>query len=242
VPPLPLAATPTCPFLSAEDGSWRSDSPAGEHRCHATSPAARIAADRQRRVCLAVAHFQCPDYVLATGPGVAPSAGLLRAVPGSTPTILERPRRLAPVDLLRENARLPQIALAGLLVVALALVLAGRPSGTEQVGGVAPGPTPAPSTPQATAPPTDEPAPPSSGTPPPTSIPSQAAITSSPPPIASTSPTPAPTRRVYSYRVKKGDTLLSISRRFGTTVKALQTLNGITDPKSLRIGQLLKIR
>ena len=38
-----------------------------------------------------------------------------------------------------------------------------------------------------------------------------------------------------------GDTLASIARKFGVTVAALQTLNRISDPRLLQVGQLLRI-
>ena len=44
-----------------------------------------------------------------------------------------------------------------------------------------------------------------------------------------------------TYKVKAGDTLVGIAAKFGTTPKAIATLNGITDPTSLHAGQILKI-
>jgi LysM repeat protein len=44
-----------------------------------------------------------------------------------------------------------------------------------------------------------------------------------------------------TYRVRSGDTLAAIAGRFGTTVKALQALNGIDNPRLIRIGQVLQI-
>lgn len=42
-----------------------------------------------------------------------------------------------------------------------------------------------------------------------------------------------------TYTVQAGDTLLSIARRFGTTVAELQRLNNITNPDKLSVGQKL---
>jgi LysM repeat protein len=56
---------------------------------------------------------------------------------------------------------------------------------------------------------------------------------------ATTDPTAAPATR--SYKVKAGDTLIGIAAKFGTTPKAITNLNGISDPSSLKIGQVLKI-
>ena len=43
------------------------------------------------------------------------------------------------------------------------------------------------------------------------------------------------------YKVKKGDTFYSIARAHGTTHAKLMALNGIKDPRTLRIGQSLKL-
>jgi len=45
-----------------------------------------------------------------------------------------------------------------------------------------------------------------------------------------------------TYRVRRGDTLGAIARRFGTSVAALQRANGITRPDRLQIGQTLEVR
>ncbi|MGY4707138.1 peptidoglycan DD-metalloendopeptidase family protein [Candidatus Bipolaricaulota sp. J31] len=41
------------------------------------------------------------------------------------------------------------------------------------------------------------------------------------------------------YRVLPGDTLASISRRYGVPIEYLQASNGIADPRSLRVGQII---
>ena len=41
--------------------------------------------------------------------------------------------------------------------------------------------------------------------------------------------------------MKSGDTLSGIAARFGTTVAALKRANGITDPRLIRVGQVLVI-
>jgi len=43
------------------------------------------------------------------------------------------------------------------------------------------------------------------------------------------------------YQVKPGDTLYSIARRFGTSQRAIQQANEISDPRNLSIGQRLTI-
>jgi LysM repeat protein len=44
-----------------------------------------------------------------------------------------------------------------------------------------------------------------------------------------------------SYTVRKGDTLLGIAKKHGTTLTKVQTLNGIRNASSIRIGQKLKV-
>lgn len=61
-------------------------------------------------------------------------------------------------------------------------------------------------------------------------------------PSASPSSAPSPTASAaLTYRVKAGDTLIAIAARFGVRVADLEQLNGITDPRSLRVGQVLRI-
>ena len=55
------------------------------------------------------------------------------------------------------------------------------------------------------------------------------------------SPAPTPTPRPRTYKVQPGDTLSAIAARFGTTVKELAALNGITNPSLIRVGQVLKL-
>ncbi len=50
----------------------------------------------------------------------------------------------------------------------------------------------------------------------------------------------APPASTY-YRVKRGDTLSSIARRYNTTVAQLQRWNNIKNPKSLREGQRIRV-
>jgi LysM repeat protein len=43
------------------------------------------------------------------------------------------------------------------------------------------------------------------------------------------------------YTIRKGDTLLSIARQYGLTVRAIQEANGIDDPRRLHVGQEIAI-
>ena len=53
-------------------------------------------------------------------------------------------------------------------------------------------------------------------------------------------PPPAVTGGCY-YVVRRGDTLFSIARRFGTTIGAIAQANGISNPRYIRAGQRLMI-
>lgn len=58
-------------------------------------------------------------------------------------------------------------------------------------------------------------------------------------PSATPSPTVTPTPIIYV--VQRGDTLLSIALQFGAPIEAIQTTNGIIDPRLLQIDQVLVI-
>lgn len=49
-----------------------------------------------------------------------------------------------------------------------------------------------------------------------------------------------PETEVITYEVKRGETLYSIARRYGQTVRSLMALNGLTSAK-VRAGQQLRI-
>ena len=52
---------------------------------------------------------------------------------------------------------------------------------------------------------------------------------------------PARCRRHAVYTVQRGDTVLSIARRFGVSANALMTANGLANPNLIRVGQQLRI-
>lgn len=63
-----------------------------------------------------------------------------------------------------------------------------------------------------------------------------------PTPTPNVTPTPAPDPTSQSYRVRSGDTLLSIAQRFGLTIGQLMAANpSITDPNRIRVGQVIVI-
>ena len=88
---------------------------------------------------------------------------------------------------------------------------------------------------------------PTSVAPTPTPTPTSPAPTQTPTPVAPTrtpipTPTYAPTPgQTIIYVVRTGDTLYSIARRFGVSVQLLAQVNGIANPRYIRVGQRLII-
>jgi LysM repeat protein len=66
--------------------------------------------------------------------------------------------------------------------------------------------------------------------------------TATPDPTPVITPTPEPDPTSQTYRVRSGDTLLSIAQRFGLTLGQLMAANPtISDPNRIRVGQVLVI-
>lgn len=65
--------------------------------------------------------------------------------------------------------------------------------------------------------------------------------TPAPEPTETRQPSPTPGPVFTEYKVAYGDTLGGISAKFDMTVEELMEVNGLTDPHSLQIGQVLKI-
>lgn len=77
------------------------------------------------------------------------------------------------------------------------------------------------------------------GTPTPTAGPTPTATAMLVTPLPTHTATPTPTPVVYT--VQRGDTLLAIAAQFGVSAEAIQTANGVLDPRRLQIGQQLVI-
>jgi LysM repeat protein len=136
-----------------------------------------------------------------------------------------------------DGQQIPAEALDGEVVVAVG-ALSVQP--TPTVEGP---PTETPvvtATPLTTQVPTAVPSP--TETPP--SVAAELTVTPSPTPVrvepTATPPPPAVTGGC-SYVVRRGDTLFSIARRFGTTIGAIAQANGISNPRYIRAGQRLVI-
>lgn len=242
------AGARACPYLLATAG-WRSAAPAREHHCTAIEPTAQLTTDKQRRLCLTSEHTGCATYVaagearVARTPGAGHAAG--RPIARTSPVVVERARPLLPIDRLGDTRRWGQVGLVALMLVAVFAVAVARFGGSSEsvtggVGGVAP--SLSASAPPATAPSVDASP---GGTVKPSAAQSQAPVSTQRPvatPGATARPGPAGSpAAMRTYTVKTGDTLSAIAARFGTTVTALQKLNGIADPSIIRVGQVLKI-
>ena len=224
-PQAPQPGIVVCPFLVSAAGPWRSAEPAREHRCTRRAHDIRLDVDHQRRYCLGSGGPGCPRYVTARASGRLASM---------LPVVLDR----GPLGATLERGGLRRLAGPASVVIvgaALGAFLLARgpgapgPVASDGAAGATPGPstppTSRPSSPPATAAPSDASAPTPTPAPP------------SPPP-ASASPAPV---GGSTYTVRPGDTLSAIAKRFGTTTSALAQLNGIANPSLIRTGQVLKL-
>lgn len=229
------AVAAVCPHLVSIGGAWRTTTPSRDHRCAALEPPGPQPADKQRRHCLSPDHAECPIFRaaqtartanLAAGadPGLVDSADRgRRPVARTAPILLEPPRLVDQAVRLQLDRGPGQIALIALMVVAFGVVAIAR---LAQGDGQAPASSPAASTIAVLPSPSPSPSP----QPTPSALPSAS---------SAPSPSPAPSFRT-TYRVRKGDTLIAIARRYGTSPAKIRELNGMKT-STLRIGQLLKI-
>ena len=240
-PEAPRPRLAICPYLAAADGSWRSTTVAREHRCGAVTPPAPLAAEKQRRLCLTADYETCATFEAARA--ARPMAHnrprtLPRPMARTTPFVLDHGRITIAIPALGSDRATSQALLIALLGLAFAAILLARVAGGATPAGALASSTPHASVrASATAPsaaPTTRPA--ASAKADPSAAPSKGGGGSAAPPSGAVEG--ASTR---TYTVKSGDTLIGIAARFGTTYQALTKLNGITNPSSLRIGQVLKI-
>jgi LysM repeat protein len=264
--PLPPAADPAprssrhreasavhelCPYLASEDGSWRSAYAARDHVCHAVEPAAPLALAKQRQLCLVAAHTGCATFTAAealksAAAPVAPGddGAALWPASTSTPLVLEPARRMValPVASARTGGQAVLIGLMALAFLVLVIARTQSPGAADgsaspaSASGIAAGTSPsiaASVSPSSTPSPTPEPSPSASASPSPSA---------SPTPRPTPSPTPTATVAANrTYKVKSGDTLSGIAARNGTTVAVLVKLNNITDPRLIKVGQVLRL-
>ena len=245
VPPGSVTGRPVtriCPYLAAADGAWRSTTVAREHRCGAVAPPAPLATEKQRRLCLTPDYATCATFEAARaarpiGHDRAPT--LPRPMARTTPVVLDHGRLSITVPILSSDRSTGQAVLIALMALAFAAIVVAKLTGGSPASANDGSPVPAAAGQSASASPQVSRDPTATAATDPTAAPS-----ASDGPVASASPaapdpTAAPATR--SYKVKSGDTLIGIAAKFGTTPKAITNLNGISDPSSLKIGQVLKI-
>lgn len=239
-----------CPYLVAAPGGLRTAGAVREQRCGAVEPAVLLAVAKQRDLCASVRHPACATFRAAVDlepnrDGTREDAGGFWGSPPRGPVALEAAhRRVAALDPRAKGAG-GQAVLVGLMVLAFAVLVLSRafapstsgasPSPVGSVALASPsatsGSTPTPP-PSATAGPTPSPAPSVSPSAPATPRPTAK-------PSAAPTATPAASYRT-KYTVKTGDTLYGIAVKFGVSVKALKTANGLTS-NNIHVGQVLKI-
>jgi LysM repeat protein len=225
-----------CPYLAAADGAWRASTAAREHRCGAVTPPALLAAEKQRRLCLAADHVTCATYQAARAgrPFVqGPAPTLPRPLARTTPLVLDHGRIAITIPALGTDRSTSQALLIVLLALAFAAILVAKMTaggGTTPAGLTEPSPTP-----HATALASQ-----SASSSAPTSRPTAPATSGSSASLAPATPG-ATAKAVRTYKVKSGDTLIGIAAKYGTTPKAIAALNGIAVSSNLHIGQILKI-
>jgi LysM domain-containing protein len=240
VPPPGVEPSPTrsltgiCPYLVADDGGWRSSAVAREHRCRAVAPPAPLAAEKQRRLCLTGDYPLCATFEAARA--ARPVAHdrlptLPRPLARTAPVVLDHGRLAVGLPEVRADRTTVQAILVALLVIAFAAIVLARVAS----GGIPAGAVESPSARIASQPAGAASAAPSH---PSTSADPTAGASGA---GAGASGNPGASGATQTYKVKSGDTLVGIAAKFGTTTKAIADLNGITNPASLKTGQVLKI-
>jgi LysM repeat protein len=245
------ATAAVCPYLLSADGAWRASTPAREHRCTAVAPAAILAPDKQRRLCLVADHVSCATYRAAMDHGgdhdltgvARPSATArpdARPIARTSPLVLDHGRVSVAMPALRGEPRLGQVILVALMGLAfVAILLARIPLGSGSggagpssavPGGIAATVTERPATPSPTTAVAEATVAPS-----PTLVPTEAKPTKAP------GATKKPATNATTYKVKRGDTLSGIATKFKTTWQVLAQLNKIKDPGALHVGQVLQL-
>ena len=246
LPVMPATAA-VCPYLLSSDGRWRASTPAREHRCTVVTPPAILSADKQRRLCLTADHVSCSTYIAAVADaegamdtdhgGIAPHGRRpAREVTRTAPLVLDHGVRAIGLPSLPTERGAGQTGLVALMGVAFAAIVIARlsiggPGLTPAAGGISASPSAT-----LTAAATVKPA--ATDVPTRTLVPTEVEPTPAP---SKATPKPTATTTPATYKVKSGDTLGAIARKFGTTVKVLMELNSIEDPRLLHPGQVLDL-
>jgi LysM repeat protein len=224
-----------CPYLRVAPGRWRHATPSRDHRCGAEQVPVIVGLEAQRRLCLG-APRECERHRSADEARRALAPFLpSRPVARTAPVVVERGRSAVALPHVADQRTLSQAALAVLMVAAAAALIVAR---TGSPAGAQPAVVASPSA--DTSVPASSAASPTPGATSGATSTSTPQPTNAPTPVATATVSPS-TRTGRTYRVRSGDTLSGIATTYGTTVQALQTLNGISDPSLIRVGQVLQL-
>jgi hypothetical protein len=205
-----------CPFVTSEDGTYRSGAPDEGHRCTAQDPAATLPLAFQERYCLTDQHPRCEMYKFAQETNASGAIPVAQVPPTDPPTPHTR----------RSDGSGPSrpliVGAAGLGAIALLLILLVGLMGSCSDGSDTPGDDGASPDPQASGEPAATPEPTATPTPEPEATP-----TPEPDPDA----TPAPTDEaevpalIVLYEIQEGEALLKVSQTFGVTRNRIRKAN-----------------
>lgn len=207
-----------------------------EHVCLALDPPGALERTRQVQLCLTEAHLRCERLVAMRGrPG--PARGAVGVPPdlafASTRLIMEPEPAWRSLGGGASGRGRRLLVVGGLGVAAALTVAAGSATGLFGGGTGSPGAgsaTPSPSV----VPPVGTSAVPSATPATSATLSPTASLPSTPAPAGSVAPTPR------TYVVQADDSLSLIAARFGTTINAIRTANGLTTDV-INIGQVLII-
>ncbi len=235
-PPVVAELGTICPYLLVTAGHWRNAEPSRDHVCTAQAEAIPVGLEMQRRLCFAD-YETCGRYedALAAYRAAVPLVPL-RPIARTAPVVIDRGRPPIPIPHIADRRTVGQAVLALAMIAAVGAVLVARLSPSTGTGGASPGPgSSAPSVAVVSPTPTVPPSP--------TSAPSVSPSAAPTPTVKPTAkPSPTPTKSTgKTYTVKSNDTLSTIAIRFGTTVKAIQKLNGMGSSTLIKPGQVLKL-
>ena len=224
-----------CPFLIASTGDWRLAAPTRDHRCSAFVPLTSLSLEKQARLCLTAEHTGCATYTASlTARAAQGGSGALDERAGrwgfarTTPLIEDTGGlRGTLITMIGDRRTWPAIPAVLLVATFIAVGISGIRGETPAVAVASPSPTPDH---------TSASEPTLAVTPEPTL---EATVAPSIAPSPSLAATPAPSFLLYT--VRSGDTLSAIASKFNTTVSAITKLNNISDPRTLHVGQVLKI-
>ena len=206
-----------------------------------------LATDKQRRLCLVAEHLDCSTYRAAMtafeDAGSVLDRPLHRPVTRTAPMVLDRGRIAISMPGLPDRG-VGQGGLVALMAVAFGALavtrLGGGPPLTPAVGE--PGAVSSPSAAVGEGPAVATASPATTDAPERTLVPSDVEPTA--PPAETAAPpakTPKPSAAATTYKVQSGDTLSGIAAEHGTTWQKIAALNKLSDPRRLRVGQMLKL-